>query len=97
MAKAVDKRKTAGILVPACGTAGFLISAYKHVLAMNAKDNRHGAALSPEERNRLANLAKYYEAARIPRAASACREDWVVPSSFRMRGRTVALVFARIR
>jgi len=31
----VDPKKTETILDPACGTAGFLISAYKHILAAN--------------------------------------------------------------
>ncbi len=45
--KAVDPSKTDTILDPACGTAGFLISAYKHILKKN-KDQ-----LTPAERKRL--------------------------------------------
>jgi len=36
----VDPDKTDTILDPACGTAGFLISAYKHILLKYSKDNK---------------------------------------------------------
>jgi type I restriction enzyme M protein len=48
--QAVDPQKTDSILDPACGTAGFLISAYKHILAQNAKDGKDGGSLTPDER-----------------------------------------------
>lgn len=52
--KAVDPKKTDTILDPACGTAGFLIAAYKHILEQNKdKDSRPGGALTPTERQRL--------------------------------------------
>ena len=35
MVEIVDPKKTETVLDPACGTAGFLISAYKHILATN--------------------------------------------------------------
>ena len=35
MVEIVDPKKTETVLDPACGTAGFLISAYKHILAAN--------------------------------------------------------------
>jgi len=38
----VDPDKTATILDPACGTAGFLISAYKHILLKHSKGNKKG-------------------------------------------------------
>lgn len=38
MVKIVDPKKTETVLDPACGTAGFLISAYKHILAANRID-----------------------------------------------------------
>ncbi|WP_201780897.1 N-6 DNA methylase [Salegentibacter mishustinae] len=38
----VDPGKNDTILDPACGTAGFLISAYKHILLKNAKANEKG-------------------------------------------------------
>jgi type I restriction enzyme M protein len=42
----VDPQKHETVLDPACGTAGFLISAYKHIL-------KHNKNLSPDERARL--------------------------------------------
>ncbi len=49
----VDPKKNETILDPACGTAGFLISAYKHILKAND-------ALSPDERAQLmANFRGY--------------------------------------
>ncbi|MGA9351172.1 MAG: N-6 DNA methylase, partial [Anaerolineae bacterium] len=48
----VDPQKHETILDPACGTAGFLISAYKHILASNS-DERPGDKLSGDERARL--------------------------------------------
>ncbi len=36
MVAIIDPKKTETILDPACGTAGFLISAYKHILAANS-------------------------------------------------------------
>jgi len=51
----VDPKKDETILDPACGTSGFLISAYKHIL----KSNRN-KPLTPDEKKRLmANLAGY--------------------------------------
>lgn len=44
----VTPTKTDTILDPACGTAGFLISAYKYILAQNAE-----TPLTPDERQRL--------------------------------------------
>ncbi len=44
----VGPTKTDTILDPACGTAGFLISAYKYILAQNAE-----TPLSPDERQNL--------------------------------------------
>ena len=38
----IDPDKTDSILDPACGTAGFLISAYKHILLKYSKDNKQG-------------------------------------------------------
>lgn len=44
---AVDPDKNDRIVDPACGTAGFLISAFKHIKAKNAK------GLTPDERKKL--------------------------------------------
>jgi type I restriction enzyme M protein len=38
MVEVVDPKKDETILDPACGTAGFLISSYKHILKHNSKD-----------------------------------------------------------
>ena len=55
----IDPKKDETILDPACGTAGFLISAYKHILATNT--NADGVVtLTPDDRRRLAvNLHGY--------------------------------------
>lgn len=51
----VDPKKNETILDPACGTAGFLISSYKHILKQNNKKQ-----LNPDEKLRLmSNLAGY--------------------------------------
>ena len=49
----LDPKKDETVLDPACGTAGFLISAYKHVMDANA-DGEGGSSLTPDERDRLA-------------------------------------------
>ena len=55
----VDPKKEDVVLDPACGTAGFLISSYKHVLAANT-DADGNSTLTPDERARLArNLTGY--------------------------------------
>jgi type I restriction enzyme M protein len=46
IATVVDPQKQDTVLDPACGTAGFLISAYKHIL-------KHNKNLTPDERARL--------------------------------------------
>jgi type I restriction enzyme M protein len=38
----IDPDKNDTIIDPACGTAGFLISAYKHILLKYSKDNKQG-------------------------------------------------------
>jgi type I restriction enzyme M protein len=67
MVAIVDPRKDERILDPACGTAGFLISAYKHILAANSltvpggNGGRPGAALTPDERARLMDNVRGYD------------------------------------
>jgi type I restriction enzyme M protein len=61
MVKVVDPKKDETILDPACGTAGFLISAFKHILASNSKDGKPGSALTPEDRKKLANNIRGYD------------------------------------
>ena len=59
MVSIVDPKKEDVVLDPACGTAGFLISSYKHVLASNTDANGN-STLTPDERARLAkNLMGY--------------------------------------
>ena len=55
MVDVVDPKKNETILDPACGTAGFLISAYKHILKQNKEKS-----LTPDEKLKLMNnLAGY--------------------------------------
>jgi type I restriction enzyme M protein len=48
----VDPKKDETILDPACGTAGFLISGYKHISKQNSI-HRSGDQLTPEEKTKL--------------------------------------------
>ncbi len=72
----VDPKKTETVLDPACGTAGFLISAYKHILKANSApsvaeggletqiQNQQSTIqnlLTPDERGRLAANFKGYD------------------------------------
>jgi type I restriction enzyme M protein len=56
----VDPKKTDVVLDPACGTAGFLISSYKHILKANI-DKDGNSTLTPDERGRLAANFKGYD------------------------------------
>lgn len=59
MVEVIDPKKNESVLDPACGTAGFLISAWKHILQQNTKE-RIGDQLTPEERATLvANMHGY--------------------------------------
>ena len=53
MVAVVDPKKTETVLDPACGTAGFLISSYKHILKANTDAKGH-STLTPDDRGRLA-------------------------------------------
>ncbi|MFH1708030.1 MAG: N-6 DNA methylase [Planctomycetota bacterium] len=67
MVEVIDPKKTETVLDPACGTAGFLISSYKHIL--RAHDPAHPSNLSdpsikpltPDERGRLAKNFMGYD------------------------------------
>ena len=73
MVEIIDPKKTETVLDPACGTAGFLISSYKHILKANSSPSplagegggegatqRTGDLLTPDEKGRLAqNFAGY--------------------------------------
>jgi type I restriction enzyme M protein len=55
----VNPQKDETILDPACGTAGFLISSYKHILKSNT-NNKLGDQLSAEDRKKVGdNLSGY--------------------------------------
>ena len=59
IAQIVNPKKNETILDPACGTAGFLISSYKHILKQNTMETL-GDQLTTEEQNRLmTNLVGY--------------------------------------
>jgi type I restriction enzyme M protein len=56
----IDPKKNETILDPACGTAGFLISAYNHILRANTDAQGH-SKLTPDDRGRLAKNFKGYD------------------------------------
>jgi type I restriction enzyme M protein len=56
----VDPKKNETILDPACGTAGFLISAYKHIVRSNT-DAKGNVTLTPDEKGRIAQNLKGYD------------------------------------
>ena len=56
----IDPKKDETVLDPACGTAGFLISAYKHILTANT-DADGQSTLTPDEKGRLANSFSGYD------------------------------------
>jgi type I restriction enzyme M protein len=59
ISECLDPQKNETVADPACGTAGFLLSAYKHILKQNT-DKRLGDKLTPDERKKLAlNLVGY--------------------------------------
>ena len=55
-----DPKKDDVVLDPACGTAGFLISAYKHILTSNSNSDGQ-STLTPDARGRLVNNFKGYD------------------------------------
>jgi len=55
----VNPQKNETVADPACGTAGFLLSAYKHILNQNT-EKRLGDKLTPDQRRKLSeNLTGY--------------------------------------
>ena len=56
----IDPKKDETILDPACGTAGFLISSYKHILKGNI-DDEGNSTLTPDEKGTLAANFKGYD------------------------------------
>ena len=53
IATCLNPQKHETVADPACGTAGFLLSAYKHILQNNT-DKRLGDKLTPDDRKKLA-------------------------------------------
>ena len=60
MVEILAPQKHETVLDPACGTAGFLISAYKHVLRTNT-DAKGRNTLTPQQRGALAKNFKGYD------------------------------------
>ena len=60
MVEVLAPQKNETILDPACGTAGFLISAYKHILRTNTDKKGH-SQLTPDEKGRLAKNFMGYD------------------------------------
>ena len=60
MVAVVDPIKTETVLDPACGTAGFLISSYKHIARANS-DAQGNTTLTPDDKARLAQNFKGYD------------------------------------
>ena len=60
MVEIVAPQKGEVVLDPACGTAGFLISAYKHILRTNTDAKGH-SKLTPTEKGRLAKNFTGYD------------------------------------
>ncbi|MHB8404116.1 MAG: N-6 DNA methylase [Gammaproteobacteria bacterium] len=56
----IDPKKNESVLDPACGTAGFLISSYKHILKANTDAKGH-STLTPDDKGRLAQNFKGYD------------------------------------
>ena len=56
----IQPKKNEKILDPACGTSGFLISSYKHILSNNTKKNK-GDLITPDERNKLVENFSGYD------------------------------------
>ena len=56
----IDPKKDETVLDPACGTAGFLISSYKHILKGNI-DAEGNSTLTPDEKKALATNFNGYD------------------------------------
>lgn len=59
MVEIVNPKKNDTILDPACGTAGFLISAYKHILKTNVDENGKSTLNSDDKKRLTENFAGY--------------------------------------
>ena len=56
----INPKRNETILDPACGTAGFLISSYKHILRANT-DAKGNSTLTPDDKSRLARNFTGYD------------------------------------
>ena len=55
----INPQKGEKILDPACGTAGFLISSYKHILGKNTKKNLGDGLTAPQRSQMMRDLVGY--------------------------------------
>ena len=60
MVEVLAPQKNETVLDPACGTAGFLISAYKYILRTNT-DDKGRSKLTPDQKDQLAKNFKGYD------------------------------------
>ena len=60
MVAIIDPKKHETVLDPACGTAGFLIFSYKHILKANTDDKGQNT-LTPDDKGRIAQNLKGYD------------------------------------
>ncbi|MBK8093386.1 MAG: N-6 DNA methylase [Verrucomicrobiaceae bacterium] len=60
MVEILKPQKHETVLDPACGTAGFLISAYKHILKTN-RNAKGQSTLTPDDKGKLAKNFKGYD------------------------------------
>ena len=60
MVAVIDPKKDETVLDPACGTAGFLVSSYKHILKANT-DAEGYSTLTPDEKGTLAANFRGYD------------------------------------
>ena len=60
MVAVIAPKKSESVLDPACGTVGFLISAFKHILRANTDKKGH-VTLTPDDKARLAANFKGYD------------------------------------
>lgn len=60
MVALLDPKKTETVMDPACGTAGFLISSYKHILKTNTDAKGH-STLTPDQKGLMASNFRGYD------------------------------------
>ena len=65
MVEVMDPKKNETILDPACGTAGFLISAWKHILKTNTNAHQNSSIQWNDRVNKVGNLLTHDERIRL--------------------------------